>query len=221
MNYSYLKAALENHPGKKNPSFAQKVTATKLPIYGLYTKDIAALTKEYKDIDLDSFVLDESYEANLIYFSIALKRLKRLDKQIDFILRKAEHIDSWAITDTTYQSIEKRPFEEALPYIKKLLSSMNPFAVRYGYLMFFFYKRENPERLFPLFKDHENYYVKMVEAWILAELCIYSFDKTYEYLSDAAIDSWIKKKAIAKARESFRVSEDNKAKLLALRDSLN
>ena len=87
--------------------------------------------------------------------------------------------------------------------------------------MFFFYKRDNPERLFPLFKDHENYYVKMVEAWILAELCIYSFDKTYEYLSTAALDSWIKKKAIAKARESFRISEDGKAKLLALRDSLN
>lgn len=221
MDYLDLKQSLENCPGKKNPSFSKKVTATELPVYGLYTKDIVALTKEYKDIDLDSFVLDESYEANLIYFSIALRRLKRLDEQVDFILKKAKHIDSWAITDTTYQSLEKLPFEKALPFIKKLLASKEPFAVRYGYLMFFFYKKEDPKRLFPLFKNHEHYYVKMVEAWVIAELCIYSFDETYAFLKSSSLDPWVKKKAITKAKESFRVSEENKAKLLALRASIN
>ena len=83
--------------------------------------------------------------------------------------------------------------------------------------MFFFYKKEDPKPLFPLFKNHEHYYVKMVEAWLLAELCIYSFDETYEYLSTSTLDPWIKKKAITKARESFRVSDENKEKLLALR----
>ena len=67
MDYRDLKADLENHQGKKNPSFSKKVTATSLPVYGLYAKDVVALTKKYHDIDLNSFVLDESYEANLIF----------------------------------------------------------------------------------------------------------------------------------------------------------
>ena len=220
MDYTDLKLALDCFSGKRNPEFSKQVTATSLPVYGLYAKDLKALSKRFSALDLSSFRLNESYEANLLYFDIALSHLETLEEQVGFLLEKADYIDTWAITDSTYQKMEVVPLAKARPLIQKLLHSKKPFAVRYGYLYLFHYKLEDPRLLFPLLKNHSHYYVKMAQAWLLAELSIYHPEEVIDYLEKSALDPWVKKKAIAKARESYRVSQLTKKRLAILRDAL-
>ena len=56
---------------------------------------------------------------------------------------------------------------------------------------------------------NKEYYVKMAIAWFYAEVCIFNFEKGMSQIS-LTEDKFIKNKAISKARESFRVSKENK-----------
>lgn len=212
---------IENITNKKNPEFLKKVTNTKLDCFGLYSKDIDFLIKSYKNENVDSFDLNLYYEINFIYFAIKLKQIKHLEEQIDFIIDKANFIDSWAITDSTYQSIEVRSFEDELPFIYRLLNSGKTYAIRYGYLLLFNYKKSEKVMHVPfIFRNSDEYYIQMVEAWLLAELFIFNPDVVYKFFVEADLMYEIKRKAIQKICDSYRVSDEYKEKVKALRKVL-
>lgn len=218
MIYENLKIELLGDTYKKNPIFSSKILNTKLPVIGLYSKDLKSVIKKYENIDLSTFVLNEFYETNFIFIYINLKHLKTLDKQLDFLFKYSFLIDTWALTDSTYQLLEVKAFDEELKYINTFLNSENEFLIRYGYLLLFNYKKElDLEKVLPLFKDSKYFYVQMVEAWCLAEFYIYYPNEIYRFLKESKLDLNIKLKAISKAIDSFRISSENKENIRFLR----
>ena len=206
----------------KNAKFASTILKTKLKVLGLYTKDIKLLTKKYIDIDVSTFNLNESYEINLLYFSIGLKQIKNFDEQVEFLKTNVYLIDSWAITDSTYQYLKVADFFEALPIIKEFISSDKEFLIRYGYLMLFNYLKDEKyfNEITSLFKNSDYFYVQMVEAWLLSYLFVYFPEKAYKFLVNSKLSKTIKKMTIQKAIDSFRVSVETKDKLKAYRKEL-
>ena len=57
---------------------------------------------------------------------------------------------------------------------------------------------------------HEGYYVKMAVAWAISICLIKFYDKTVEYLKKCNLDKWTYNKAIQKAIESYRITNEQK-----------
>ena len=80
----------------------------------------------------------------------------------------------------------------------------------------------NEEYLFQLFQifdgmKHDGYYVKMAVAWAVSVCYVRFPDKTFHYLENNKLDDFTQNKSIQKIRESFRVSKEEKEKLLLIK----
>jgi 3-methyladenine DNA glycosylase AlkD len=76
----------------------------------------------------------------------------------------------------------------------------------------------NPEYLeIPAFIHSEEYYVNMGIAWFYATALAKQWESSVTYLEKCRLSTWIHNKTIQKARESFRVSDENKEYLVTLR----
>ena len=59
----------------------------------------------------------------------------------------------------------------------------------------------------------EEYYVNMMKAWFFATALAKQYEATLPYIQQNRLDIWSHNKAIQKAAESFRVSQEHKDEL--------
>ena len=57
---------------------------------------------------------------------------------------------------------------------------------------------------------NDDYYVKMGIAWYLSVALVKRYDEVIPYFKTQYFPTWIHHKAIQKARESYRISEEKK-----------
>ena len=65
-------------------------------------------------------------------------------------------------------------------------------------------------------KKGDDYYLKMMIAWYFATALAKRYDSAVVYMEQRRLDPWTHRKAIQKALESFRVSDEHKAYLRTL-----
>ena len=63
----------------------------------------------------------------------------------------------------------------------------------------------------------EEYYIKMAVAWYFAEALAKQWDAALPYIKAKRLDAWTHNKAIQKARESFKISDERKELLKDLK----
>jgi len=56
----------------------------------------------------------------------------------------------------------------------------------------------------------DEYYLQMMVAWYFATALAKQWEATLPYISNKRLDKWIHNKTIQKARESFRITEEQK-----------
>lgn len=220
--YTNLLSDIERLKSEKLKQFSKGILNTKLDVIGLYTKDFRFLVKKYESIDIELIELDKFYELNSFYINIGLKQCKTLNEKVDFIEKNISHIDTWAITDSSYQLFDFKDFDEAMPVIERFINYKHEFLIRYGYLFLFNYVK-NPqyfEKITSFFKNSDFYYVVMVEAWVISYLFMFHFEKTFDYLKCADLNLDLKIKSIQKAIDSYRLSKEQKDLLKKLRTEL-
>ena len=66
-------------------------------------------------------------------------------------------------------------------------------------------------------KKGEGYYLKMMIAWFFATALAKRYDESVKYIENRRLDEWTHKKAIQKAVESYRVTDEHKGYLKSLR----
>ena len=67
-------------------------------------------------------------------------------------------------------------------------------------------------------KAGDDYYLKMMQAWYFATALAKQYDESVRNISEERkLDEWVRRKAIQKAVESYRVSDEHKAHLKSLR----
>ena len=66
-------------------------------------------------------------------------------------------------------------------------------------------------------KQGEDYYLKMMVAWYFATALAKRYDESVKYIEERKLDEWVHKKAIQKAVESYRVSDEHKQYLKSFR----
>lgn len=152
---------------------------------------------------------------------LLIARERELERCVQEIERFLPYIDNWSVSDSAYPPVFKRRAEELLPMIERWIASDHPYTVRYGLLCLMrFFLNERFEKRYcdwaaGVRSDH--YYVNMMIAWYFATALAKQYDTAVGYLERGELDIWTHNKAIRKAIESYRVSEEHKAYLRTLR----
>lgn len=171
------------------------------------------------------FLLDVPHRSTDEYMvhGLMLGYLKDVSKVIDLLEKFLPYMDNWAVCDATCANlkiIKKYPnlFEN---YAKKWLKSENFFIKRFAIVIFltYFLDEDFDKKHFDLINFcSENYYVKMAQSWYFSVALVKKYDLILSYFEKHLIkDKWVNNKAIQKACESFRISEDKKQYLRKLR----
>ena len=189
-------------------------------LIGVRMPNLRKLAKEWKG-ETDTFLSfpDEYYE--ITFLKCALVGLLPYAEFIERVDRVVPLLDNWATCDTFTAPCVKKHQEEFLPYIKRYLKSEKEFTVRYGLVMQLHYYVE--AKYLPLIFEsvrsltRDDYYIMMGAAWLIAEVLVKCYDEGVRFLQEGSMPKIMHNKAIQKACESFRISEEQKAFLKSLR----
>ena len=130
---------------------------------------------------------------------------------------------SWADCDcgTSTWKFIKKDLGTWYPYFLHWLEAEEEFSVRCGIvvLMQYFLTDDYIDLVLAAYEriHSDAYYVRMGLAWALSVCFVKYPKKTLDVFQRQTLDSWVHNKAIQKCRESFRVSDEDKEMLKALR----
>lgn len=161
------------------------------------------------------------FEENLLHVMVLND-----EKDFDVLIRETErilpYIDNWAVCDQFVPKAHKKHTDELLTYIRKWLDSDEEYTIRYGIKMlmsFYLDERFKPEYM-ELVIDADRTdlkYVSLMTAWYFATALAKQYDASIKVIESNRLDRVTHNKAIQKACESFRVTDDKKEYLRTLR----
>ena len=182
-------------------------------------KDIDEFIKLHKGDDVSTLrkYVYGSYLYFRIYFKISLSKYKTNKEKLDFVENNLDLFCDWWSTDMIGQFLKKGldfsdHYDRAIRYINSELT----FTRRFAYVLFINKLASSKEHLndiLSLIKNDNEYYVKMAIAWLLCELCTYHDKEIVKYIKESNLDIDVKRMAINKIRDSFRIDESVKEEL--------
>ena len=206
--------------------FTSKLTPNidKDTFIGVRMPALKALAKELKDTPEAAEFLNtlphEYFEENNLH-AFLLNLIRDFDTALEQIEAFLPYVDNWSTCDTlSPKAFAKNP-EKLPPIIERWLASGETYTVRYGIkcLMNYFlgdlFSTDYADMAAAV--QSEEYYVNMMRAWYFATALAKQYDAAVKYIEDGRLDTWTHNKAIQKAAESYRVTDEHKAYLRTLR----
>lgn len=197
------------------------ITGVRTPALRAYAKELNNKYKLEELLDNIDNELDE--EIMLQGMLIGLNKNKDINDILQHIKTFIPKIDNWGVCDTFCAGLKitKKHEEKMWEFIQEYLKSEKEFEIRFGVVMILDYYIEEDylEKNFEIFNkiNSDKYYVKMAVAWAISICLIKYYDKTVKYLESASLDNWTYNKAIQKAIESYRISQEQKENLRKLK----
>lgn len=191
----------------------QRVIGVRTPILRKLAKELAGTAEG------EAFLRDlphTYYEENNLH-AFLLEQIRDYDTCIAAIDAFLPYVDNWSTCDGWSPKVLKRHPEELLCKIRQWMASDRPYTVRFGIGMLqrhFLDDRFCSDYLdWVAAIDREEYYVRMMVAWYFATALAKQYDAALPYIRDGRLPRWTHNKAIQKAVESYRVTEEHKAVL--------
>ncbi len=217
---------LLSYQDEKYKDFQSKLIPNidKKTIIGVRTPQMRKIVKEVYGTKESTIFLQtlphQYYEENLIHFFL-ISKIKDFDECIKEVERFLPYIDCWPVCDQATPLVFKKNHDKLLPLIKKWINSNHVYTARFGIriLMNEYLDKDFKNEYLELVasKTGEDYYLKMMIAWYFATALAKQYDATIKYIKNRSLDPWIHKKAIQKAVESYRVSDEHKEYLKKFR----
>ena len=186
-------------------------------IIGVRTPDMRKIAKEvFNSPEKDEFLKElphKYYEENLVHFFI-IAMIKEFDECIEKVDEFLPYVDCWPVSDQATPKSFKKNHAKLLPYIKNWIASDHVYTARFGIRMLMneFLDDDFKDEYLELVasKEGDDYYLKMMVAWYFATALAKKYDESVKYIEERKLSDWIHKKAIQKAVESFRVTDEHK-----------
>jgi len=193
-------------------------------ILGVKTPDMRKIAKEIQGTkEAEEFLAEHPhkyYEENLVHFFL-ISLIRDFDECAKAVETFLPYVDCWPVCDQSSPKVFARNREKLLPLIRKWIGSDHTYTVRFGIRMLmneFLGEDFRPEYLEWVAEiTSEDYYVRMMVAWYFATALAKQYDNSVIYIEGHRLEPWTHKKAIQKAIESFRVSEEHKDHLKSFR----
>ena len=214
MQYRQLLALLEENADSDYRIFQKRLFKNdSVNLLGVRIPTLRKIAKQFKD-DLENLFAfpDEFYEVTFIKLTAA----SYLDygEFTGYVDKCVALIDNWATCDCFSPKCIAKNRDSFLPYIDKYINSENEFYQRFALttLLHFYVEEAYLDKIFQTIKkaDTGQYYVYMAAAWLVAVVLAKYYRSGVEFLQSGAIDVKTHNKAIQKANESFRLSEEQK-----------
>lgn len=199
-------------------------TVDKEKIIGVRTPELRKFAKELsKKEEAKDFlkILPHKYyeEDNLHAFLI--EQIRDFDECVSALDNFLLYVDNWATCDMMTPKVFKKNTDKLLPKINEWLISDYTYEVRFaiGMLMKFYLDENFDEKYLELVASvkSDEYYINMMIAWYFATALAKQWEKTLPYIENKVLDKWTHNKAIQKAVESYRITDEEKEYLKTLK----
>ena len=188
----------------------------RLPIIKKYAKDLDAQSRE----DFLQSLPHQYHEENILHAFI-LSNIKDYDEFIDKVDRFLPYVSNWSTCDTICNKCLVKYKSQLINDVYRWFKSDEIYRVRYAVkcLMNYYldedFKEEHLKKVEQVRLD--DYYVRMMIAWYLATGLAKNYDSFVKVIEEKRFDDFTHNKAIQKAVESYRVSDEHKAYLKTLK----
>jgi len=211
----------------KNAAFQFKLTPgiERQAFLGVRMPDIRRLAKDIAHEggaeEFLSALPHEFYDEYALH-AVLLCGVRDYAAALEAVTEFLPYIDNWAVCDTLKPAAFSRHKPELLNEIRNWCESGEAYTVRFGIemLMTHFldadFKAEYLE--IPAAVQSSEYYVNMMTAWFFATALAKQWDEAVKYIENRRLSPWTHSKAIQKALESFRVTDEHKKYLRTLRE---
>ncbi len=196
----------------------------KINVLGVRIPQLRKVAKKYKN-EIEELMAfpDDVYEVTFV--KLTAVSLLKFDGFLKYADKCVSLIDNWATCDCFAPKCIAKNKEEFLPYIYKYLSENKEFYQRFALttLLHFYVEEEYLENIYEAVRlaDTQIYYVHMAAAWLICETAVKFYDRAVEFLKADLKENLINikthNKAIQKACESFRLSNEQKIFLKGLK----
>lgn len=193
-------------------------------IIGVRVPDARRLAKEYgKDPECRDFLraLPHKYYDENVLHGILLSGQKDYEECVRAVEEFLPYVDNWAVCDILSPKVFRQHRTEPIAKVREWSASEKTYTCRFGMEMLMTHYLDEdfrPEYLeIPAGVCSEEYYVNMMTAWFFATALAKQWDAAIPYLRDNRLGAWVHNKTIQKARESFRITQEQKAYLKTLR----
>lgn len=189
----------------------------RLPIIKKYAKE---LSEKEREEFLDS--LPHQYHEENILHAFILSNTKDYEKFIKYVDAFLPYVTNWSVCDSICNKNLYKYKTQLIKEIYKWLKSQEIYRVRYAVkcLMNYYLGEDFNEEHIKKVEEVklEDYYVRMMIAWYIATGLAKNYDEFIKVIEKQKFDSFTHNKAIQKAVESYRVSEEHKQHLKTLKN---
>lgn len=193
-------------------------------VIGVRTPALRKLAKTFGKTEEAAAFLNELphryFDENQLH-AFLISEMKDFDAVLETLERFLPYVDNWATCDQLSPKVFGKHTDKLLAYIQKWMQSDRTYTVRFGIGMLMrWYLDEHfqPEYLrWVAAIRSEEYYINMMIAWYFATALAKQYEAALPFIEQNALAEWTHNKAIQKARESFRVSDEHKAYLQMLK----
>lgn len=183
-------------------------------ILGVRTPELRAITKDLENRENFCHSLPHQYfEENQLH-SLILSQEKDFETAVSMVEDFLPFVDNWATCDQLRPIAFAKNSSRLLPYIHRWLASTHPYTIRFAVEMLMCHFLD--DAFDPAYPDlvasvhHPDYYVKMMVAWYFATALAKQYDEILPYITEKRLQKWEHNKAIQKAVESRRISQEKK-----------
>ena len=225
-NTMSVREILYAHQDLKYADFIAKLVPTlpKESFIGVRTPEYKKILKELPQEDVvREFMNDlphQFYEENILHVTL-IGKIKDFDDCLNQVERFLPYVDNWAVCDGLQPKVFKKHTEEIRKLIPGWITSEETYTRRFGLhmLMTYFLDDDFDEALLSLAADQrsEEYYANMMTAWAFAEALAKQWDVAVTYIEGKRLDKWTHNKAIQKAVESYKFTDEQKTYLKGLK----
>ncbi len=150
-----------------------------------------------------------------------ISAIKDYENCAEELERFLPYVDNWATCDQLSPKIFGKHKQELLISIRKWIRSDHTYTVRFGIgmLMKYFLDEDFKTEYADLVASvrSEEYYVNMMIAWYFATALAKQYKAVLPYIREQKLEFRVHNKTIQKAVESYRISDEHKKELRALK----
>lgn len=186
-------------------------------VIGVRTPALRAFAKDFSKADGASAFLRDLphtyFEENNLH-AFLIERLGDYSKTVAALDAFLPYVDNWATCDSLSPKCFRKHHAELRKEIDRWLSSPCVYVVRFAIktLMAEFLDADflpnDPERLAAIQTD--EYYLQMMIAWYFATALAKRYDDILPYFKTGVLNSTIRKMAVRKAKDSYRITKEQK-----------
>ena len=211
---------------EKNADFSAKLTpgidrekflGVRIPASRKLAKEII---KENEHKDFLNSLPHKYYDENILH-SILISEIKDYDECIKYVDEFLPYVNNWAVCDTMSPKAFKNKHERLMNDILRWVDSDQTYTIRFGLKMlmahFLGNDFKNEYLKIPAKIKSDEYYINMMIAWFYATALAKQWDNTIVFIENGVLDKWVHNKAIQKARESYRITAEQKEYLKSLK----